>query len=222
MVPRNLLIACGGDFHDFRAIAAELQTTLEAQGFRTTLALDDLSQLASLPSSGYDAVVFYHTLGSLAPDQESGLLRYVAAGGGFVGVHSAADSFRDSPAYRAMIGGYFLEHPHYRPYQISTVPGHDLTAGLESEYFVEDEMYVTSYDARVQVLATALWKGGTVPVAWCQPWGSGRVFYLALGHDARACQHDAFHALLHRGASWASQASAASHGEPALTAQIQE
>ena len=222
MAPRKLLIACGGDFHDFRAIGAELRTTLKDSGFHTTLSLDDLSQLADLSGSGYDAVVLYHTLGSLAPAQEAGLLRYVAAGGGFVGVHSAADSFRDSPIYRSMIGGYFLEHPHYRPYQISVVPGHDLTRGLEPEYFVEDEMYVTSYDTRVQVLATALWKGGTVPVAWCQPWGSGRVFYLALGHDARACQQDAFLSLLHRGAGWASQAIPSSPGQPALTGQTQE
>jgi uncharacterized protein len=213
MAPKRLLVACGGDFHDYRSIAAELKGALADGGFAVDLALDDLEQLVRLPDSGYDAVVFYHTLGSLTAAQESGLTSYVASGGGFVGVHSAADSFRDSPGYRSMIGGYFLEHPRYRPYQISIVPGHDLTSNLDAEFFVEDEMYVTSYDSRVHVLATALWKGGTVPVAWCRPWGQGRVFYLALGHDAPACRHPAFRMLLGRGAEWASQ------GEPAVTEQ---
>jgi uncharacterized protein len=213
MAPKRLLVACGGDFHDYRSIAAELNGALAEGEFTADLVLDDLEQLARLPGSGYDAVVIYHTLGSLTAAQESGLTSYVASGGGFVGVHSAADSFRDSPVYRSLIGGYFLEHPRYRPYQVSIVPGHDLTRNMDAEFFVEDEMYVTSYDSRVQVLATALWKGGTVPVAWCASWGHGRVFYLALGHDALACRHPAFRTLLRRGAEWAGQ------GEPAVTGQ---
>lgn len=222
MPPRKLLIACGGDFHDFRGVAAELKSALEECGFAADLALDDLEHLARLPGSGYDAVVFYHTLGVLTPGQESGLVSYIAAGGGFVGVHSAADSFRDSPVYLSMIGGYFIEHPHYRPYQVSIAPGHELTGELDPEFFVEDEMYVTSYDSRVQVLATALWKGGTVPVAWSKTWGAGRVFYLALGHDPRACRQDAFLALLRRGTEWASQAGTPGQGTPALAEQITE
>jgi uncharacterized protein len=222
MPARKLLLACGGEFHDHRGVAAELKKELEAGGFAVDLVLDDLEQLARLPSSGYDAVALYHTLGSLTAGQESGLISYVSSGGGFVGVHSAADSFRDSPVYRSMIGGFFVEHPHYRPYQISMVPGHELTSDMDAEFFVEDEMYVTSYDARVQVLATALWKGGTVPVAWYQPWGSGRVFYLALGHDPRACQQPVFRTLLRRGAGWASRSGAAQPPVPALAEQITE
>jgi type 1 glutamine amidotransferase len=222
MSSRQLLVACGGDFHDFRGIASELKNALEGSGFAVHLALDDLEQLAGLPGSGYDAGVRYHTRGSLTAGQESGLISYVASGRGFVGIHSAADSFRDSPVYQSMIGGYFVEHPAYRPYQISTVPGHELTADLDPEFFVEDEMYVTSYDSRAQVLATALWKGGTVPVAWCKPWGHGRVFYLALGHDARACQQPAFLTLLRRGTDWASQPGTAGQSTPAPTKQTVE
>ena len=36
----------------------------------------------------------------------------MAAGNGFAGIHSAADSFRGSPDYRAFIGGHFVTHPH--------------------------------------------------------------------------------------------------------------
>jgi len=203
MAPSKLLLACGGDFHDFRGIAAEIQTTLSDGGDTVDVALDDVDVLASLPDSGYHALVFYHTLGTLTSAQEAGLITYVTAGGGFVGIHSAADSFRDSPVYRSFVGGYFIEHPQYRPYQIRIVPGHEITAGLDADHFVEDEMYVTSYDSRVQVLATALWGAGVTPVAWCQNWGNGRVFYLALGHDAQACRHPIFTELVRRGARWA-------------------
>lgn len=42
-----------------------------------------------------------------------------------------------------------------------------------------------------------------MPVVWTKPWGEGHVFYLALGHDAAACEHDMFKTLLVRGARWA-------------------
>ena len=66
-----------------------------------------------------------------------------------------------------------------------------------------DEQYILDYDPRNHVLASALWKGDAVPVAWTKNWGEGKVFYLALGHDASACQHEMFGVLLQRGALWA-------------------
>jgi type 1 glutamine amidotransferase len=68
---------------------------------------------------------------------------------------------------------------------------------------VTDEQYILDYDPRVHVLASALWQGAAVPVAWTKSWGKGRVFYLALGHDPKACRHEKFPILLQRGALWA-------------------
>ena len=59
-------------------------------------------------------------------------------------------------------------------------------------------------------------------MAWCKTWGACRVFYLALGHDPRACRQDAFLALLRRGTEWASQASTPAQGTPAVAEQITE
>ena len=71
------------------------------------------------------------------------------------------------------------------------------------EFMVKDEQYILDYDPRVHVLAAALHQGRAMPVAWTKSWGEGRVFYLALGHDAPACRHETFRLLLQRGASWA-------------------
>ena len=68
---------------------------------------------------------------------------------------------------------------------------------------VTDEQYILDYDPRNHVLASALWEGDAMPVAWTKSWGDGRVFYLALGHDAKACEHEIFGTLLQRGALWA-------------------
>jgi hypothetical protein len=76
-------------------------------------------------------------------------------------------------------------------------------AGVEEEFIVTDEQYILNYDPRVHVLANALWKGDTMPVAWTKDHGEGRVFYQALGHDPQACEHPAFRQMLVQGVLWA-------------------
>src|ERR1700726_1196624 len=61
----------------------------------------------------FDAVVFY-TTGELdmTPQQKKDLLAFVHDDGkGFIGVHSATDTFYEWPEYGDMVGGYFKEHP---------------------------------------------------------------------------------------------------------------
>jgi type 1 glutamine amidotransferase len=192
----------GGKIHDYKAIGASVHATLEASGdFDLTYVEEELDVLTRLDP--YDLLVFHYTIGEITDAQLDGLLNWVAAGKGYAGIHSAADSFRDCPAYRNFVGGHFVTHPKYRDYQVSIVDDtHPITKGID-EFFVKDEQYILDYDPRVNVLASALWKGAAMPVAWTKPWGDGRVFYLALGHDAAACEHEMFKTLLTRGAHWA-------------------
>ncbi len=59
----------------------------------------------------YDALVFF-TCGDLAPTAplRQALFDFVAGGKGFVGFHSAADSFYSWPEYGTFIGGRFVNH----------------------------------------------------------------------------------------------------------------
>lgn len=198
------LLFAGGQIHDFKGCADVIEPILrEAGEFDVTRVDDDLSALEAQNIAPYDLIVFYYTVGSITDAQKNGLLNWVASGKGYVGIHSAADSFRDCPEYRAMVGGHFITHPAYRQYQVSVVdPEHPITKELV-EFNVTDEMYVTDYDPRVQVLASSLWKGEKMPVAWTKSWGKGSVYYLALGHDAAACKADVFKTLLVRGCLWA-------------------
>src|SRR5690606_39154507 len=60
----------------------------------------------------YSAVVFLSTTGDvLNPDQETVFERYIQAGGGFVGIHAAADTEYEWAWYGKMVGGYFADHP---------------------------------------------------------------------------------------------------------------
>ena len=203
----NTLVFAGGAIHDWKGCSKEIVDALsQREEFEITTIEEDLDALVAPNLDAYDLIVFYYTVGEISDAQKNGLLNHIASGRGYVGVHSAADSFRGCPEYRSMVGGHFITHPRYREYQVSIVDSEPpITEGLD-EFTVTDEQYITDYDPRVHVLASALWKGDAKPVAWTKSWGDGRVFYLALGHDAKACQHEMFPTLLQRGALWAGTA----------------
>ena len=198
------LVFAGGAIHDWNGCSEAIIDILSQRDeFEITKIEEDLDVLTAPRLAAYDLIVFYYTLGKISDVQKNGLLNHIASGKDFVGVHPAADSFRECPEYRAMIGGHFVMHPHYREYQVNiSDTTHPITVGIE-EFMVTDEQYILDYDSRVHVLATGLWKGSTMPVVWTKNWGEGRVFYLALGHDAKACRQEMFGTLLQRGARWA-------------------
>jgi len=200
---RTLLFA-GGTVHDSKGCGDEIEKAIRAAGhFDLTRVDEDLSVFEPPNLDPFELVVFYYTRGQISDAQKNGLLNWLARGGGFVGIHSATISFPDCPEFISMVGGSFLTHPPIRQYQVSVVdPEHPITEGIE-QFFVEDEQYIMDYDRRVNILASALWKGDRMPVAWTKPWGNGRVFYLALGHNAEACRDGNFKLLLERGALWA-------------------
>ena len=200
------LVFGGGGIHDWKGIQPHLVAALEADGgFDIETAQEDLSVFEGDNLKPYDALVFHYTVGEISAAQREGLSNWLAAGKGYVGIHSAADSFRGDPDYRNIVGGYFMTHPRYRQYQVSlTDVEHPVTNGVDNEFMVTDEQYILNYDSRVQVLASALHKGEAHPVVWTKPHGEGRVCYIALGHDPSACEHPMFAKLVANGTRWAS------------------
>ena len=209
MAKINTLVFCGGEIHDWKGCGDEIVKSLSPrEEFQITRVDENLDALISPNLDSYDLIVFYYTVGEITDAQKNGLLNHIASGKGYVGIHSAADSFRGCPEYRAMVGGHFVTHPRYRDYQVNVADeAHPITEGIV-EFMVTDEQYIVDYDPRVNVLASALWQGRAVPVVWTKDWGKGRVFYLALGHDAAACRHETFGTLLQRGSLWAGTSSA--------------
>ena len=204
MAKTKVLVYSGGEIHDWKGCGDAIQAALEAAGqFEITRVNNDLDCLVAPNLDPYDVIVFYHTVGSITEPQLQGLLKFVEGGKGYVGVHSAADSFRECSTYRYFVGGYFVTHPRYRQYQVSVVdPTHPITKDIE-EFFVTDEQYITGYDPGNNILATALWRGKTVPVVWTKSHGKGRLCYIALGHNAESCRDETFKTLLTRGTVWA-------------------
>jgi type 1 glutamine amidotransferase len=68
-------------------------------------ASEDSSTFTDDSLARYKAVVFLSTTGDvLNPAQEAAFERFIRRGGGFVGVHAAADTEYDWPFYGALVG----------------------------------------------------------------------------------------------------------------------
>ena len=60
----------------------------------------------------YKVVIFLCTTGDALNDEQQAVFeRYIKAGGGFVGIHSASDTEYDWPWYTKMVGHMFHIHP---------------------------------------------------------------------------------------------------------------
>lgn len=155
----------------------------------------------------YDVVMFVLTTGDvLGAPQELALERYMRRGGGYVGVHSAADTEHDWPFYGRLVGAYFRVHPLiYTPGAFTNeAPRNVSTRHLPGEFGVTDEHYSFDHSPRgeVKVLLsidedsytvnpnTSILNGqfsdgrmGDHPMAWCHRNVGGPSWYTAIGHN---------------------------------------
>jgi type 1 glutamine amidotransferase len=150
-----------------------------------------LAEKLSLDSlKGYDAVIFANTTGDLPLPDPKGFIEWVKAGHGFVGTHSASDTFHGFKPYVEMLGGEFQTHDDQAGVEcINEDPSHPACQHLESRFAVFDEIYLIKTFERTHVhMLLGLDKEpnkktpGYFPIAWCKQVGEGRVFYTSLGH----------------------------------------
>lgn len=182
-------------------------------------ATDDSLAFTDERLAGYDAVVFLNTTGDvLGRGGEAALWAFVEGGGGFVGVHAAADTEYDWPWYRTLVGAHFESHP---PTQPGTVvvddPDHPATRGLPARWDRTDEWY--AFDAPptgVRVLLrldTSTVEGETMgddhPIAWAHTVGRGRSIYTAMGHTGESYAEPLFRGHLGGAVCWAAQGACA-------------
>ena len=85
-------------------------------------ATEDTSEFSTENLKPYAAVMFY-TTGEIPMSgaEKTDLLNFVRSGRGFLGVHSATDTFYTWPDYLDLVGGYFNGHPWHHCAQRSGI-----------------------------------------------------------------------------------------------------
>ncbi len=197
---------------------AALRELGQADGFRVE-ATEDPAVFTDASLAGRSAVVFLSTSGAvLTPNGRAALRSWMTAGGGFMGIHSAACTEYDWPYYGELLGARFAAHPDVQPGTVLVEdPSHPATAHLPTRWAWNDEWYDFRDNPRpdVRVLATvdeSGYQGGAMgtdhPLVWCQESGAGRSFYTALGHAAAAYTDPTFRHHLLGGLRWTAGAAA--------------
>jgi len=184
-----LIFSGGWDGHKPEEIATLLREALQPRGLNLNIqsSLSCLEDLASLQQ--HSVLIPNWTCGSLSPEQSANLLAAVRGGVGLAGMHGGmGDAFRGHTEYERMVGGHFVGHPHVGEYSVALTPNrHPITDGLPGEFGYRSEQYYLLVDPANEVLADSVYpfenRSCRMPVAWTKTWGSGRVFYSALGHD---------------------------------------
>jgi type 1 glutamine amidotransferase len=167
----------------------------------------------------YGALIFF-TTGELPMNdiQKQALVDFVRNGGGFLGVHSATDTFYRWPEYGKLVGGYFDEHPWHQGVRIDVADQSDpLVAFLGASFTITDEIYqIRDFDVggskvllRLDPASVDLARNNMHrhpygwPLAWTRSFGNGRVFYTALGHEEAVWRDARYQKLLRNAVLWA-------------------
>ncbi len=170
----------------------------------------------------YKVVIFLSTTGDILNDeQQAAFERYIKAGGGFVGIHAAADTEYGWPWYTKMVGHMFHIHPAVQTATIKVedpnFPGMDR---FPKRFLFTEEWY--EFDAARSKLHYLLsvdettykpeanWgtksgkgMGKFHPIAWYQEYDGGRAFYTALGHLPATYGDASFMHHVYGGIYWA-------------------
>jgi type 1 glutamine amidotransferase len=150
----------------------------------------------------FNAVIFSNTNNEAFNNegQKKVFKEFIQNGGGFIGIHSACGSEREWPWFWAMVGGKFVRHPPYQPFEIKIInKNHLSTEFLPDTWAWADECYfMNNLNPDIKVLLAVdlttiddpeLEKypgntfGNLFPLAWFHTYDGGREFFTALGHD---------------------------------------
>jgi hypothetical protein len=216
-----------------------------AHGFEFTFTKDG-SLITPAYLSQFDALFFY-TCGIITSDQpnvdkqppmsaagKQAVLDAIHRGKGFVGCHSASDTFhagetptagvnparyknygRDADPYTLMLGGEFIKHGKQQMARMRVVderfPG---CQGLSQGFELQEEWYsLKEFPKDLHVLlvqeTTGMdgneYKRAPYPATWAHKYGKGRVFYTSMGHREDVWANPIFQRILAGGLSWASR-----------------
>ena len=161
----------------------------------------------------YSAVVFINTTGDvLNYEQQADFERYIQAGGGFVGIHSATDTEYDWAWYNKLVGAYFMNHPEVQEATLNILDkNHPSTNFMEETWTTTEEWYnFRNINPDLNVLIAideVSYEGGENgnphPISWFHEYDGGRAFYAAMGHTKEIFEDPTFQKHLLGGIKYA-------------------
>ena len=200
---RDILLICGGKYHDIDFVRLELLKLLaESPHYRVTVR-EDYSDTDAIGTA--DALITYTC--EILPDEtaQDALQGFLDAGKRWFALHGTNSRLKyvkgtgwtapnDAPRFMEMLGSQFVAHPPIQPFTVRPSKSHPLVDGIEP-FEADDEIYLcrffgeheclleTTYRGKAEGFEEDDWQGdGHVPIMYLRDWGNGTVLYLNLGH----------------------------------------
>jgi len=209
-----------GFIHDNIANSVEAIRTLgKANGFAVDVS-DHPGDFTDANLKQYDVLIFSNTNNDVFDNDEQrlALRRYIQAGGGFVGIHSASGTERKWTWFKQLLGGTFDWHEPGQPFTVNMIDQqHPSVSHLpqswkraKDECYYLKEMEVNLHVIAVNDLTTIdqvrerrpITFGNKFPSVWCHEFDGGRAWYTSLGHQKEDYQDEAFQQHILGGIQW--------------------
>ena len=213
----KVLIIGGGSSHDFgKFFGGTDSATLEAAGFSVNYT-EDRDQAAAEIGKADVAVISVNRQFFDTPAYRKALFDFAAAGKGLVMLHPGTwYGFAQWPELNAtIVGGGARGHDRIARFSVNAVkPDHPVMKGVPASFEVEDELYYVNAEAdkippgtaSIEVLAEtspSVRFKQPHPAVWITRHPTARIVGIALGHDERVHDHQAFKTLLANAVKWA-------------------
>jgi type 1 glutamine amidotransferase len=200
---RNFTKDGKGYVHDNIAASVEAIRKMGRENNFLVDATDDPNFITDARLGLYNTIIFANSNNEAFPLdwQRESFRKFIEAGGGFVGIHSASGSERDNPFFWQTLGGKFTTHPKLQKFTVHVADSnHKATLGMPADFEWEDECYFFEFvnpnihslltvdpaklddPERVKYGRTGELYHGAMPLSWTLEQGSSRRFYTALGH----------------------------------------
>ena len=214
----KLLILSGKNNHEWQKTTPLLLKMYEESGLFEVQVSENPDSLNYEDLQSFDAVVSNYTPW---PEHdyrwpeaaETGLIKFVEEGGGFVVIHAASAAFYSWQDYQNMVGttwGDSTAHGRISTHKVVITDNqHPITRQIQ-DFWITDELWVNAQvNSELNVLAESYsdpknkGRGLMEPVIHWSQWGKGRVFHNVLGHNERAMKNTGWKTLMMRGTEWA-------------------
>ena len=173
----------------------------------------DPKALKKIDFSTIDTLIFLCTTLDILNNRQQAMIKdYIRKGGGYVGIHAAADTEYEWPWYGQLVGAYFESHPEGTPRAtITTIDTNNpFTNHLPASWSIEDEWYNFTFKNKEIIpllnLEESSFEGGKNgpehPITWYHNYDGGRAFYTGLGHRGEVYEDERFIELLQKGIAY--------------------
>ena len=187
----------------------------------TVDATDDPSVFTDEKLRQYDALVFSNTNNDVfdTDAQRVALMRYIQAGGGFVGIHSASGTERKWKWFKQLLGATFYWHDKFQPFTVNVIDAnHPSVAHLPrkwvrvkgDEFYYLKQLHINLHVVAVNDATTLQGEnarrldtfGDVFPSVWCHEFDGGSSWYTSLGHDKADYMDEEFRKHMLGGIEW--------------------